>query len=124
AKSLNGQEATISLHSTGIETFDLLFSINLTPSTATDFIDEIKSRIPSGSRFQSRKYSDVDVLEYYNSDNDRLWSISLLGDLVVFSSSSFLVEEAIRFYVNEDQQNFFSLVRTIPYNEDVQGRLL
>ncbi len=124
AKSINGQQATISLHPTGIETFELLFTVNLKPSTATDFIDEIKSRIPSGSRFQPRQYSDKDVLEYYDPDNNRLWSISLLGDLAVISSSSFLVEEAIRFYVNEDQQSFYSLVKSIPYNSDAQGRLL
>ncbi|RAI85768.1 hypothetical protein [Algoriphagus yeomjeoni] len=124
AKSLNGQQATISLHSTGIETFELLFTINLNPSTTTDFIEEIESRIPTGSRFQSRKYSDQDVLEYYNADNNRLWSITLLGDLAVISSSSFLVEEAIRFYVNEDQLSFYSLAKTIPYNSDAQGRLI
>tara|TARA_R110002072_G_scaffold303112_1_gene494094 strand:+ start:57969 stop:60674 length:2706 start_codon:yes stop_codon:yes gene_type:complete len=124
AKSLNNQQSTISLHSTGIETFEILFTINLNPSTATNFIEEIKSRIPAGSRFQPRKYSDQDVLEYYDSNNDRLWSISLLGDLAVISSSSFLVEEAIRFFVNEDQQSFYSLVKPIPYNSDAQGRLL
>ncbi|SFU19588.1 hypothetical protein SAMN04489724_0158 [Algoriphagus locisalis] len=124
AKSLNGQQATVSLHSTGIETFELLFTINLKPSTTTDFIEEIKSRIPSGARFQTRKYSDQDVLEYYDAENNRLWSISLLGDLAVISSSSFLVEEAIRFYVNEDQLSFYSLVKSIPYNSDAEGRLL
>ncbi|MFC5625584.1 hypothetical protein [Algoriphagus winogradskyi] len=124
AKSLKGQQATVSLHSTGIETFELLFTINLKPSTTTDFIEEIKSRLPAGSRFQSRKYSDQDVLEYYNADNNRLWSISLLGDLAVVSSSSFLVEEAIRFYVNEDQLSFYSLAKAIPYNSDAQGRLI
>lgn len=124
AKSLNGQQATVSLHTTGIETFELLFTINLSPSEATDFIDEIKSRIPSGSKFQPRQYSDTDVLEYYDKDNNRLWSISLLGDLAVVSSSSFLVEEAIRFFVNEDQLSFYSLVKSIPYNTDSQGRLL
>lgn len=124
AKSINGQQATVSLHSTGSEMFDLLFTVNLNPSTATDFIDEIKSRIPSGSRFQARKYSDKDVLEYYDSENNRLWSISLLGDLAVLSSSSFLVEEAIRFYANESQPSYYSLVKSIPYNSAVQGRLL
>jgi hypothetical protein len=124
AKSLNGQQATISLHSTGIETFELLFTLNLNPSTATGFINEIKERIPSGSRFQPRQYSSTDVLEYYDSENNRLWSISLLSDLVVISSSSFLVEEAIRFYVNEDQQSFHALVKSIPYNSEAQGRLL
>lgn len=124
AKSLHGQQATVSLHSTGIETFELLFTINLKPTTTNDFIEEIKSRIPSGSRFQTRKYSDQDVLEYYDTENKRLWSISLLGDLAVISSSSFLVEEAIRFYVNEDQLSFFSLIKSVPYNSDTKGRLL
>ncbi|MEB2784908.1 hypothetical protein [Algoriphagus persicinus] len=124
AQSLNGQQATISLHSTGIETFELLFTINLSPSTATGFVDEIKSRIPSGSRFQLRQYSDEDVLEYYDSENNRQWSISLLGDLAVISSSSFLVEEAIRFYVNEGQHSFYSLFKSIPYNSVSKGRLL
>ena len=124
AKSINGQQATVSLHATGIETFELLFTINLNPSTTTDFIEEIKSRIPSGSRFQSRKYSEQDVLEYYDAENNRLWSISLLGDLAVISSSSFLVEEAIRFYVNEDQLSFYSLAKAIPYNSDALGRLI
>lgn len=124
AKSFNGQQATISLHSTGIETFELLFTVNLNPSTATNFIEEIKSRIPAGSRFQPRQYSDQDVLEYYNSENKRLWSISLLGDLAVISSSSFLVEEAIRFYVNDGQQSFYSLLKSIPYNDESKGRLL
>ncbi|PZX50695.1 hypothetical protein LV84_03887 [Algoriphagus ratkowskyi] len=124
AKSLNGQQATISLHSTGIATFELLFTVNLNPSTATNFISEIKERIPSGSRFQPRLYSDTGVMEYYDSDNNRLWSISLLGDLVVISSSSFLVEEAIRFYVNEDQQSYYSLMKTISYNSESEGRIL
>ena len=124
AETINGQQATISLHSTGIETFELLFTLNLNSSTAAGFIDEITSRIPSGSRFQSRKYSDTDVLEYYDSDNNRIWSISILGDLAVISSSSFLVEEAIRFFVNEDQQSFYSLVNEATYNSEAEGRLL
>ncbi|MEP1085343.1 hypothetical protein [Algoriphagus sp.] len=124
AKSLNGQQTTVSLHATGIDTFELLFTVNLNPSTATDFINEIKERIPAGSRFQLRQYSDTDVMEYYDADNNRLWSISLLGDLAVISSSSFLVEEAIRFYVNEDQLSMHTLVSDIPYNSAAQGRLI
>ncbi len=124
AKLLNGNQSTVSLHSTGSETFELLFTLDLSSSKARGFMEEIKTRLPAGARFQSRKYSDKDVLEYYNSENKRLWSISMLGDLAVISSSSFLVEEAIRFFANEDQQSFFSLIKSIPYNSDSDGRLL
>lgn len=124
ARTLNGNQATVSLHSTGIDTFDLLFTLELGSSKAKGLIQEIKSRIPEGARFQTRSYSDQEVKEFYNAGNDRLWSIAILENLAVISSSSFLVEEAIRFYVNEDQLSFYQLFGKAPYNPDSQGRLL
>ena len=124
AKALRGTQATFSLHSTGAESFDILYTIKLKASSSEKFIQEVKSRIPVGARFQNRKYSDIDVLEYYDADNNRQWSLSLIGDLAVISSTSFLVEEAIRFYVNADQLSFFSLVQSHPYDSGSLGRLL
>ena len=124
ARTLNGNQATVSLHPTGIDTFDLLFTLELGSSKANGFIQEIKSRIPEGARFQPRSYSNQEVQEFYNASNERLWSIAILGNLAVVSSSSFLVEEAIRFYVNEDQLSFQQLFEKAPYNPDSQGRLL
>ncbi len=124
AKSINGRQVTLSFHPTGIESFDLLYTINLTSSAAEDFISEIKSRIPERARFQTRKYSDQEIQEYYNAENNRLWSLSFIGNVAVISSSSFLVEEAIRFHVNGEQQSFFTLVEAEPLNTDSWGRLL
>lgn len=124
ANYLSDQQTTVSLHSTGIESFDLLFTINLNPTKAERIIEEVKTRIPAGSRFQSRTYSSQEILEFYNAENTRLWSITLFGNLAVVSPSSFLVEEAIRFYVNEDQQSFYQLAQSLPYNSDSPGRIL
>ena len=123
-KTLSGKQMTVSLHATGIETFDLLFTLNLKSKQALRLIEEIKSRMNRGSRFQSRNYSEVEVLEYYDAKNNRLWSLSILEDLVLVSSSSFLVEEAIRFYLSEGQQSFSDLVVSSPYEKDSPGRLL
>lgn len=123
-KILSGKQMTVSLHSTGIETFDLLFTVNLNSQKALTLIEEIKGRIRPGARFQSRNYSEVEILEYSDAANNRLWSLSILEDLVLISSSSFLVEEAIRFYLSEGQQSFFTIAASAPYDKDSPARLL
>lgn len=124
AKSLSGKQLTVSLHSTGIETFELLFTVNLNSNQALNLIEGIKNRIKAGSRFLSRNYSEVEVLEYYDAKNSRLWSLSIMEDLILISSSSFLVEEAIRFYLSEGQESFSNIVASTPYDKDSPGRLL
>ena len=123
-KIFSGKQTTVSLHSTGIETFDLLFTVNLNSQKALALIEEIKGRMNPGARFQSRNYSEVEILEYYDASNNRLWSLSILEDLVLVSSSSFLVEEAIRFYLSEGQQSFFTIAASAPYDKDSPARLL
>lgn len=124
AKLVQNEQLTISLHSTGIENFELLYTLNLNPLKTSGLIEDIKTKIPAGSRFQNRMYSDQEVIEFYDSENNRGWSISMLGDLVVFSSSSFLVEQAIRYYMNENQETFSSLITGAPISTDSPGRLL
>ncbi|MDI1323605.1 MAG: hypothetical protein PSV36_12715 [Algoriphagus sp.] len=123
-KTLSGKQMTVSLHTTGIETFDLLFTVNLNSKRALALIEEVKSRMNPGAKFQSRNYSEIEILEYYDASNNRLWSLSILEDLILVSSSSFLVEEAIRFYINEGQQSFSDLAASTPYDKDSPGRLL
>jgi len=124
AKLVQNEQLTISLHSTGIENFELLFSLNLSPLKTSSLIEDIKTKIPTGSRFQNRMYSDQEVIEFYDSENNRGWSISILGDLVIFSSSSFLVEQAIRFYMNENQETFSDLISGASFSSESPGRLL
>lgn len=122
--SLSGKQMTVSLHTTGIETFDLLFTVNLKSNQALKLIEEIKSRMDPGAKFQSRNYSEIEILEFYDTKNNRLWSLSVLEDLILVSSSSFLIEEAIRFYISEGQLSFWNLAASTPYDRDSPGRLL
>lgn len=123
-KTLSGKQMTVSLHATGIETFDLLFTLNIKSRQALGLIEEIKSRMDPGAKFQARNYSETEILEYYDPKNNRLWSLSVLEDLILVSSSSFLVEEAIRFYLSEGQLSFWNLAAATPYDNDSPGRLL
>ncbi len=124
ANLVQNEQLTVSLHSTGIENFEILYSLNLNPIKTSGLIDDIKAKIPAGSRFQNRMYSDQEVIEFYDSENNRGWSISILGDLVIFSSSSFLVEQAIRFYMSENQETFSKLITGAPLSSGSPGRLL
>ncbi|WP_075351727.1 hypothetical protein [Algoriphagus marinus] len=123
-EKLAGRQTSISLHPTGIESFELLFTVNLSEDETLGLIEELKSQIPTGSQFQTRTYSDKAVFEYFNTDNTQDWSITHVGDLAIISESSFLVEEAIRFYVNGNTGSFFDLNKAEPLNNSGLGRLL
>lgn len=105
SRILRGKQVTISYHATGIDSFELLFSVNFGATTPQDFLEKIKSQVPKDIRIQSRKYSDLDVLEFFGPDNNRKWSLTILGNVLLASSSSFIVEEAIRLYISEDQNS-------------------
>lgn len=123
SRSISGKQVTISLHPTGIETFDLLFALNIEPENTKDLIVQIKKRLNPSTRFQSRKYSDIEIVEYFDSQNTRLWSFSILDELVLISPSSFLLEEAIRFYLSENTQSYFTAASKKPYQQENLARL-
>jgi hypothetical protein len=123
SRSISGKQVTISLHPTGIETFDLLFALNIEPENTKDLIVQIKKRLNPSTRFQSRKYSDIEIVEYFDSQNTRLWSFSILDELVLISPSSFLLEEAIRFYLSENTQSYFTAGSKKPYQQENLARL-
>jgi len=120
---LSGRKTTISLHPTGSETFELLFITELSEDQLAGNLEELKKRVPAGSKFQTRNYSAISVFEYFDASNNRQWSISSVGGLTVISSSSFLVEEAIRFYANGNIGSFHSLVPAVQADESSLGRL-
>jgi len=102
AKILRKKQVTVSYHATGVDNFSLLFTINFGGTPPVELLEELKSKIPANSRFQSRKYSDQEILEYLDSSNNRKWSITTLNNVLLISSSSFVLEEAIRFYLSDD----------------------
>lgn len=121
---LKERHTSISFHPTGAESFELLFTINLEEDEALALIEQIKKQIPKGAKIANRSYSDEVVYEYFNTENNRDWSITHVGDLAVISSSSFLVEEAIRFYANGKAGSFFELNNPLPLSNSSLGRLL
>ena len=123
-RKLAGRQTSISLHPTGIESFELLFTFNLSEDETLELIEELKGQFASKSRFQTRNYSDKTVFEYSNPDNTQNWSITQVGDLAILSESSFLIEEAIRFYVNGNTGSFFELSKPKPLKTSGLGRLL
>lgn len=124
SRTLRNKQVTISYHATGIDSFDLLFTVNFGASSPLDFLEEIKSRVPKNIRIQSRTYSDIEVLEFFDSSNSRKWSVSVLGNVLLASSSSFIVEEAIRLYVSADQNSLASKLSSNLTLDADHGRLI
>lgn len=124
ARALNGTQTTISLHPIGKENFDLLYLVNLRSGQAKNLMGEIESKLNSGEKFQARTYSDQEILELFDGNNQRKWSVAFLDDLLLISASSFLVEEAIRFYENSESLDYANLFDPEILAEESPGRLL
>lgn len=124
SRILRGKQVTVSYHTTGIDSFDLLFTVNFGANSPKDFFEEIKSRIPNNIRIQSRKYSDLEVLEFFDAGNSRKWTVSVLGNVLLASSSSFIVEEAIRLFISTDQHSIASKLEPYLSQEEGRGRLI
>ncbi|WP_157366949.1 hypothetical protein [Algoriphagus vanfongensis] len=122
-KLFNGNTLTISYHPTGAETFDLLFTLEASQSTGEDLKEEISQKLPEGSRISSRLYSSMPITEIMDAANTRTWSFTSLGSVIVASQSSFLIEEAIRNYLNPELQSFADLIPTDPTLESGRGIL-
>lgn len=124
ARELTDAQTTISMHGIGKETFDLLFMVNLREGKARNLLSEIEKNVTPGQKFQSRSYSGKEILEFFDESSDRKWSIAFLGDLALVSASSFLIEEAIRYYVNSELVNYNAWFSSTPYDTESKGRLL
>lgn len=124
SRTIRGKQVTISYHTTGIDSFDLLYTVNFGANSPLDFFEEIKSRIPKDIRIQSRKYSDLEVMEFFDSSNSRKWSVSILGNVLIASTSSFIVEESIRLYISTDQNSLDSKLSPHLDLDSGMGRLI
>jgi hypothetical protein len=124
SRTLRGKQFTVSYHPTGIDSFELLFTVNFGTSSPIEFLEEIKSRVPKNIRIQTRSYSDIEVTEFFGSDNTRKWTATILGNVLLASSSSFIVEEAIRLFISADQNSLASLLDTQIGQNTGLGRLI
>ncbi|MDF2158678.1 hypothetical protein [Algoriphagus sp. CAU 1675] len=107
---LSEKTFTLSYHPTGSESFDLLFTLEANPSDVQEITSEIEQKLEKDARLVPRTYSEQPIVEYFDSNNNRRWSFSFLGNILILSESSFLIEEAIRNFINTDQPSFPELL--------------
>lgn len=124
SRTLRNKQVTVSYHPSGIDSFELLFTLNFGTNSPESFLQEIRTSIPKSIRVQSRKYSDLDVIEFTSSDNSQKWSTTVLGNVLLASSSSFILEDAIRLYLSADQNSLASKMGSSLSLESSLGRLI
>ncbi|TFV93360.1 hypothetical protein E4S40_13980 [Algoriphagus kandeliae] len=98
SRLLNGNLLSISYHPIGTENFELLYILQQEKSEFENLLASLRNQIPADIKITDRNYTDIEILEVVKGTDERLYSFAHLGGLLVFSESSFLVEEAIRMY--------------------------
>jgi hypothetical protein len=124
SKILRGKQVTISYHASGMDSFELLFTVNFRAKSPLDFLEEIKNHTPKNIRIQTRKYSDLEITEFFGKDNSRKWTVTVLGNVLLASSSSFIVEEAIRLHISADPNSMASKLEPHLDQDSGFGRLI
>lgn len=123
-KTLRNKQVTVSYHAVGTDKFSLLYTLNFGSNSPQELLDKLKSKAPKTTRFQTRKYSEQEIYDVLNANNSNQWSITLLNNVLLVSSSSFVIEEAIRFYLSEDASPISAKLGEELPNKDGLGRLL
>jgi hypothetical protein len=123
-KTLRNKQVTVSYHAVGTDKFSLLYTLNFGSSSPQELVDKLKSKAPKNARFQTRKYSEREIYDVLNKNNSIQWSITLLNNVLLVSSSSFVIEEAIRFYLSEDASPISTKLGDNLPNQEGLGRLL
>jgi hypothetical protein len=123
-KILRNKQVTVSYHAVGTDKFSLLYTLNFGSNSPAELLDKLKSKAPKTTRFQTRKYSEQEIYDVLNGNNSIQWSITILNNVLLISSSSFVIEEAIRFYLSTDANPISEkLGAELPASEDL-GRLI
>ena len=123
-KTLRNKQVTVSYHAVGTDKFSLLFTLNFGSSSPAELLDKLKSKAPKTTRFQTRKYSEQEIYDVLDGNNSIQWSITVLNNVLLISSSSFVIEEAIRFYLSEDANPISTKLGEQLHNKEGLGRLI
>ena len=123
-KILRNKKVTLSYHATGVDSFELLFTLDLGNRNPLELIEEVKNAIPPKARFESRAYSEQEIWEYFDPENTRKWTITYLNNVLLISPSSFLVEDAIRLHLSDAPKSLASLLGDSYSDPDGLGRLI
>ncbi|AFL83054.1 hypothetical protein Belba_0393 [Belliella baltica DSM 15883] len=107
-RSLKGNQLVVSLHPVGKEEFDFLFTLSFKNGSDQSFIESLEKNLPELSQITTRNYSAVPIYEFQSVNLNRILSYAKIGNIIVASYTSFLVEEAIRLFQNSSEENFKS----------------
>lgn len=103
---LKGNQLSISLHPIGKEDFDFLFILALPPNADFGLINQLEKNLDNSVSISSRNYSNVKVKEFRNKENEKELTYARVGNLQIWSFTSFLVEDAIRHSQNNALAGF------------------
>ncbi len=123
-KTLRNKQVTVSYHAVGTDKFSLLYTLNFNSNSPSELLDKLKSKAPRATRFQTRKYSEQEIYDVLDANNSIQWSITVLNNVLLISSSSFVIEEAIRFYLSEDANPISTKLGNNLPNAEGLGRLI
>ena len=107
-RSLKGNQMVVSLHPVGKEEFDFLFTLSFKNGSDQSFVQALEQNLPDLSQITTRNYSSVPIYEFQSVNLNRILSYAKIGNIIVVSYTSFLVEEAIRLSQNSSEPNFNS----------------
>jgi hypothetical protein len=105
-KALKGNQFVVSLHPVGREEFDFLYTIAFKNRSDFGILEELEANLPPLSQINTRNYSNVTIKEFQSLDLERNLTYSILGNVLVASYNSFLVEESIRYAQNRNLDGF------------------
>lgn len=100
---------TVSLHPTGRNDFDFLFTLGVKNTDEKAFLKYLETNLPELSQVNERIYAGVTIKEFQSLNLDRNFSFTWIGEVLVGSFTSFLVEESIRNAQNSSVSNFRSI---------------
>ena len=123
-KTLRNKQVTVSYHAVGTDKFSLLYTLNFNSNSPSEFLEKLKSKAPKTTRFQTRKYSEQEIYDVLDATNSIQWSSTILNNVLLISSSSFVIEEAIRFYLSEDSNPISTKLGDNLPNSGGLGRLI
>ena len=123
-KTLRNKQVTVSYHAVGTDNFSLLYTLNFGANSPQELLDKLKAKAPVNTRFQSRKYSDQAVYDVLGPENTVQWSITTLNNVLLISSSSFVIEEAIRFYLSDNPNRLSDKLGETSSKDTGLGRII
>jgi uncharacterized protein YvpB len=120
---VKGNNCVISLHAVGKAELDFLISISFTNSQKKEFFQTLEKNIDASYLKSTRKYSGVTIYEVKSASMNRSLAYANIGNTIIGSYTSFLIEEAIRNYKNSSDTNFKStysnLFKALPDSKDL-----